>query len=338
MGRATSSSATGRARFKAAAARRNERQAGTEGAVGAMIGTFVGDALGMPWEGALSEGIPHELEMRDARLGPGTYTDDTQMMIGMAESLLRHDVVDESDLAETFLSLYEARRGYGEGTTRVFDLWKRGIPVEQAASRVFDGHGSLGNGAAMRIAPVAVRFFDDSVLLATQVRRSARITHAHPIGIDGAQVQAAAIAAALDGEDPLAAAVHAARTREVRAAIVEVQRRTHDGLTPESLAGGRGIPPTADATVAAAVVAATQARSFEAAVTVAIRAGGDTDTAGAMTGAIAGARFGAAAIPARWMEALEEGDRGRRHVEQLATRLAERAASATTAPLPGHQH
>lgn len=337
MRRPSRSSGSGGARFRAAAARRYDRPADTDGAVGAMIGTFVGDALGMPWEGSPGAEIPYELEMRDARLGRGTYTDDTQMMIGVAESLLRHDLVDESDLAETFLSLYDARRGYGEGTTRVLDLWKRGIRVEEAASRVFHGRGSLGNGAAMRVAPLAVRFFDDSVLLATQVRRSARVTHAHPVGIDGAEVQAAAIAAALDGEDPMAAAVRAARTREVRAAIVETQRRTDDGLTPESLGSGRGVPPTADATVAAAVVAATQADSFEAAVTVAIRAGGDTDTAGAMTGAIAGARFGAAAIPARWVETLEEGHRGRRHVEQLATRLAERTARATTAPLPGRQ-
>jgi len=301
--------------------------------VGALLGTFVGDALGMPWEGASSESMPDELDMRDERLGPGTYTDDTQMMIGLAESLLRHDVVDEGDLAETFLSLYDPRRGYGEGTTRVFDLWRRGVGVEDAAGRVFEGHGSLGNGAAMRIAPVAVRFFDDSVLLATQARRSARVTHAHRVGIDGAAVQAAAITAALDGDDPLAAAVSAARTQEVRAAIAQTRRRTEDRLDADTLAGGRGIAPTADASVAAAVVAAARADSFEAAVTVAVRAGGDTDTVGAMTAAIAGARFGKAAIPARWLDALEDGERGRGHVEWLATRLAERAARATTAPL-----
>jgi len=332
--KAQNSARSGIGRFRAAARRRDEAPAAVDAAVGAMLGTFVGDALGMPWEGASSESIPDQLEMRDERLGPGTYTDDTQMMIGLAESLLRQDVVDEGDLAETFLSLYDPRRGYGEGTTRVFDLWRRGVGVDEAAGRVFEGHGSLGNGAAMRVAPVAVRFFDDSVLLATQARRSARVTHAHRVGIDGAAVQAAAIAAALDGDDPLAAAVSSARTQEVRAAIAEARRRTEDRLDADTLAGGgRGIAPTADGSVAAAVVAATRADSFEAAVTVAIRAGGDTDTAGAMTGAIAGARFGKPAIPARWLDALEEGERDRGHVEWLATRLAERAARATTAPL-----
>lgn len=335
MARPTAPGASGAARFRAAARRRNDTSTGVDRAVGAMLGTFVGDALGMPWEGAAGEAIPSKLEMEDERLGAGTYTDDTEMMIGLAESLLRHDVVDEDDLAHTFLSLYDSRRGYGEGTTRVFDLWRRGVPVEEAASRIFEGHGSLGNGAAMRVAPVAVRFYEDTVLLATQARRSARVTHAHRVGIDGAAVQAAAIAAALDGEDPLSAALNAARTRELRAALADARTRTEAALEPSALGSGRGVPSTADASVAAAVLAATRADSFESAVTLAIKAGGDTDTTGAMAGAIAGARFGAAAIPERWTAALEDGERGRRHVVDVATRLAERATHPTVGPMPG---
>ena len=48
---------------------------------GALLGTFVGDALGMPFEGQHGRLVPPRLEMLDARLGPGTYTDDTQMMM-----------------------------------------------------------------------------------------------------------------------------------------------------------------------------------------------------------------------------------------------------------------
>lgn len=310
------------------ARRRADAQAASDRAAGVLLGTFVGDALGMPWEGWHGDDVPEVLEMHDARLGRGTYTDDTQMTIALAESLLRCDVVDDDDLASTFLAHVDPRRGYGTGTLRVLDSLRRGTPVSRAASEVFDGHGSLGNGAAMRVAPVAVRFYDDQALLGVQARRSARVTHMHPVGIDGAAVQAAAIAAALDDDDPLAAAAAACRTAHVRRALDDVRRRIDRRLQPAALRStASGVSARADDSVAAAVVAGSLAADFEQAVTVAIRAGGDTDTVGAMAGAIAGARFGAAAIPQRWLDALEDGERGRTHVAALAEQLARRSRS-----------
>jgi len=144
-----------------------------------------------------------------------------------------------------------------------------------------------------------VLFAEDTVVLDAQARSSARVTHAHTVGIDGAAAQAAAVAAALDGRDPLDAALRAAQTHEVAVAIADLRTATRRGLTPQALGDGDGVPATADRSVAAAVVAATRAETFEEAVSIAIRAGGDTDTTGAMAGAIAGARFGASAMPVR---------------------------------------
>lgn len=294
-------------------------------AAGAMLGTFVGDALGMPWEGLGGEAIPEQVEMREGRLGIGTYTDDTEMMIALAESLERCDVVDERDLARTFLSHHDPRRGYGGGTTRVLELLSREVPVDEAARRIFDGRGSLGNGAAMRIAPVAVRFFEDQVVVETQARRSARVTHAHPLGIDAAAVQAAATAAALDRADIAACARRTAKAKELGQALDKALRVTRLGLDPAAVRGAeKGIPASGVASVAAAVAVGARAESFEEAVSVAVRAGGDTDTVAAMAGAIAGARFGASAIPQRWLDVLEDGERGRSHVEALARALTER--------------
>jgi poly(ADP-ribose) glycohydrolase ARH3 len=223
--------------FQAAAGRNADPDASrvVESARGALLGTFVGDALGMPYEGAEARQIPAELDMVEARLGRGTYTDDTRMMMAVAESLLRCDVVDPEDLSHAFRDRYDPRRGYGEGTTRVIELWNRGEGIEQAARQVFGGEGSLGNGAAMRVAPVAVRFFDDAVLLATQAARSASVTHVHPVGMDGAVVQAAAVAAAIDDEDPLRAAITAARTGEMRERLVTLEAATTDGVSPDAL-------------------------------------------------------------------------------------------------------
>jgi poly(ADP-ribose) glycohydrolase ARH3 len=306
-----------------------------DAAMGALIGTFVGDALGMPFEGTPAEAMPEEVEMIEARLGRGTYTDDTQMMIALAEALLLSDVVDEEELARAFTSAYEPRRGYGAGTRRVIELWGYGVSVAEAAQRLFGGQGSLGNGAAMRIAPVAVRFAWDQVLLDVQARRSARVTHTHPVGVDGAAVQAAAIAAALRGDPVLATAQAAARTDQLRTKLAQLERLRGQPLEPAAVYAELGSSSAAHESVPTAILAAIEADSFASALTYAIRCGGDTDTVGAMCGAIAGARFGHHAIPDRWLDALENGERGQSHVESLAGSLAARADKAATSPFQG---
>lgn len=293
---------------------------------GALLGTFVGDALGMPFEGASADVVPVRLEMLDARLGRGTYTDDTQMALALAESIVRCGVVDEEDLARTFLEHHDPVRGYGQGTTEVLRLWNLGVGVEDAAAQAMGGRGSLGNGAAMRVAPVGIRFYDDPVLLDQQARRSAWVTHRHELAIDGAAVQAAAVAAAADRRDPLAGALSAACTREFRATLGVAAARRRDPPEPAELAELLGAGWTAHESVPTAVFAAAVHDDFEQAVTYAIRCGGDADTLGAMTGAIAGARSGIEAIPGRWLDAIEDGERGRAYAETLAFALAKVAA------------
>lgn len=289
--------------------------------VGALLGAFTGDALGMPYEGRHHRGIPAEIELEDARLGRGTYTDDTQMMIALAESLLARGRVDEEHLAATFLELFDPERGYGRGTRAVFDLWRAGTPVVTAAYQLFDGTGSRGNGAAMRIAPVAVRFAGNRARLSEEAERSARVTHAHPVGIDAAVVQAAAIAAALEGDDVLAVTREVAATEELRLALDRAGELAVATPSPSQVHRALGSSSDARESVSASICAAVAHASFEDAVRFAVRLGGDTDTTAAMTGAIAGARRGADGIPHRWLDVLEDGPRGRSHVERLAEQL-----------------
>jgi poly(ADP-ribose) glycohydrolase ARH3 len=300
-----------------------------ERAVGVLLGTFVGDALGMPFEGRGADVIPERVEMVDGRAPAGTYTDDTQMMIALAESLVRMGRLDGDDLARTFLNAYDPARGYGGGTEEVLKMWRGGVPVSEASGRVRGGDGSPNDGAAMRVAPVAVAFFaegEDAV--ARQAEGSARITHAHVEAVDGAVVQAVAVAAGLGGRPPLERARAVARTAPMRTRLSELAaagvRADGEALDPGRFAGVDGrVGFTAVEAVPPAVVIGATARSFEEAVTVAVRCGGDTDTVAAMAGATAGARFGAGAIPARWLDALEDGDRGRSHVEELARQLTD---------------
>lgn len=174
----------------------------------------------------------------------------------------------------------------------------------------------------MRVAPIAVRYADDRAALARAARASARVTHAHPLAIDAAVAQAAAIAAALVGEPPLDAALQVATTPELKLRLREAARLLHVGPEPAELAAVLGNRPTGLESVPAAIYAAVAHESVETAVTFAVRCGGDTDTIGAMAGAIAAARTGASTIPSDWLDALEEGPKGRRLVESLADQLA----------------
>jgi poly(ADP-ribose) glycohydrolase ARH3 len=273
---------------------------------GALLGTFVGDALGMPYEGLAAAAVPSRLEMIEARRGKGTYTDDTEMMIV---------------LAEAFLERCDPARGYGAGTLEVLALWRQGVPVDAAARRLFDGEGSLGNGAAMRIAPIAVLFADSPDELRAQAERSALLTHAHPLAVDAAIAQAAAIAAALRGEDIVAAARTAARRPTTRRRLDEAAALIGSDLGPAAVGERLGNSATGHESVPTAIFAAASHMGFEEAVSFAVRCGGDTDTLGAMAGALAGAAYGAASIPARWLDALENGHRGRRYVERLSGAL-----------------
>ena len=288
---------------------------------GALLGTFVGDALGMPFEGLSPASIPRRIEMIEARLGRGTYTDDTQMMIALAESLIARGSVDGVHLARAFVDAFEVERGYGGGTRRVLELWRLGVGVDAAAAQVFNGQGSRGNGAAMRIAPVAVCFRDDHERLCVEAAASARVTHAHPVGVDGAVVQAAAIGAALRGEDILSVARATAQTAQLRRTLEEVE-----GLLAVDPAPGRVHPrvrSSADAaeSVAAALYSALAHDRFETALQFAVGLGGDTDTVAAMAGAVVGARDGYHTIPIRWLAALEEGERGHSYVRTLIAPL-----------------
>jgi len=296
---------------------------------GALLGTFVGDALGMPYEGLPGSAVPARLEMVDARRGKGTYTDDTEMAIVLAESLLEHGGVNEERLARAFLDGCDPSRGYGPGTLEVLAAWRRGVPVHVAAQGLFGGEGSLGNGAAMRIAPVAVMFADSPGELRAQAERSARLTHTHPLAVDAALVQAAAIAAALRGEDVLAAARGAAEHSVMRGQLDRAAGLLRSKLAPAEVGELLGNSTIGHESVPTAIYATASSADFEEAVTFAIRSGGDTDTLGAMAGAVAGAAGGAASIPARWLAALEDGERGRRHVERLAGALAQRTGRAT---------
>ena len=293
--------------------------------LGALIGTGVGDALGAPFEGwskVKLEKIEEVAERREVL----TYTDDTHMMIGAAESLIRIRGFDGENMTQTFVKNYELEpfRGYGPGPPRIFRLIRAGKAWDKAARELYHG-GSYGNGSAMRVAPIGVFYYDNPEILREVAYKSSQITHTHQLGKEGAAVQAYAIGLATNLEPPLAI--------DQDDFLAKLINYTQDGVYKEKLNRIKGLlvkPDKARVTIelgngieafnsvpTAIYSFLAQPDSFTQAVLYAISLGGDTDTIGAMTGAISGAYLGIESIPNSWKGKLENGF----YIEELAERL-----------------
>ena len=302
---------------------------------GALLGTFTGDALGAPVEGWSALRIRREhgeiREMLEGRRGSGRYTDDTQMTIALAESLLESRGFDGGEFAARLVAAYDPTRGYGQGTTDVIRRLRSGEPWQTAADHSYP-RGSFGNGAAIRMAPVALLHHHDRESLGLLAEETALVTHSHPLGVAGAVLQACQIALAIQsrGEalDPLGFAVvlrSSTTSTEFRQKLRAVEECLEESPTLEAVHNRLGCNSTALGSVPTGLYCfLSHPESFEAAVTYAVSLGGDTDSIAAMTGAIAGAYHGAQAIPERWRRKLEEGPKGASYVETLADKLFEK--------------
>ncbi|MFC2029701.1 ADP-ribosylglycohydrolase family protein [Chloroflexota bacterium] len=269
---------------------------------GCAIGAAVGDALGMPLEFDFAR-PPQRLvrEMQKGRLPAGSFTDDTEMALALAESLLCHCPLDPVDLAERFVVWYQAGPpDVGLHTSRVLSRVASGKPWADAARSVQRGKpDSAGNGSVMRCWPVALAHWDDLDTLLAGSRLQSQVTHPHPECEAGSAFASATLFHLLRGMAPAQAVARAQDETELpealRSAIDAAPGRHRDELantgwvrhTLESAAWGL---LTTD--------------SFEEAVVQVVNLGGDADTAGAVVGALAGAAYGLEAVPRRWRTAL----------------------------------
>ncbi|MFF8634311.1 ADP-ribosylglycohydrolase family protein [Streptomyces pilosus] len=279
-----------------------------ERALGAVVGSAVGDALGAPFEfgpeGAFSARFPaagHGGEMcGGGGWDPGEATDDTQMAVLVAESLLECGGLDLPDVFRRFRRWAAADpKDIGLQTEAVLSS---GDPWDLAAALHFQtSQRGAGNGALMRAAPSAVYFAPlgrDATMDAA--RRLAALTHGDRAAWEGTAVFHELVRVALAGEDPLAVvadtldAVHP--DHRDRYATVLAPDWQPDLATE---CNGAVWP-----CLGSALWALRTTNGYEDAVRAAIDLGGDTDTVAAVTGGLAGAVHGVDAIPARWTEPL----------------------------------
>ncbi|MCF2527262.1 ADP-ribosylglycohydrolase family protein [Yinghuangia soli] len=274
-----------------------------------LLALSVGDAFGAQF--FVPENLPR-LRNRQLPQAPWPWTDDTEMACAVYAELAVQGHIDQDRLAASFARHHDFDRGYGPTVNRMLRLIRKGRPWRELAAEPFEGTGSWGNGAAMRVAPLGAWFADDPARAAREAAASAAVTHQHPEGIAGAVAVAAATALACrpGPVDPAAfiAAVATATppglVRQRLHAASTLAGRTDPAQVGRTLGNGRRVsaPDTVPFTV---WVAAHYPDNFEAALWATSSAGGDVDTTCAIVAGILGARVGPDGIPAAWRRAAE---------------------------------
>ena len=303
--------------------------------IGCLAGVAVGDGLGAQREG---RGMTRkgEIESLAGRLKQLTYTDDTHMTIGVAESLVESKGFNGEHMAQTFIRNYEAEpwRGYGPGPPRIFKMIQRGEPWHSAAGKLYRG-GSFGNGSAMRVAPVGLLYYNHPEKLRGIAYKSSSITHSHELGKEGAALQAYAIS--------LAVSTPSNEDIDREAFLRKLQDFTQNQLYREKIAGIKELLYEHDSAKVVAVLGngieaprsgptaiycfLRQPKSYKDCVIYAISLGGDIDTIAAMAGAISGAYLGIETMPEEWRAKMEN----RAYIEALAEKLWQLATSSHSA-------
>lgn len=282
----------------------------------ALEGLSVGDAFGEKFFINPDAAVMATQE-RWLPVGRWRWTDDTAMALSIVEVLGEIQQIDWDRLAAAFARRWaaDAGRGYGAGAHRILEAIRAGTPWQLAARSVFRGNGSMGNGAAMRAAPIGAYFAHDLERVASETRKSAVVTHAHLDGIAGGI--AVAVAAA-------AAHVHRGRADAPTLIMQAVLEWTPESDTRSGLQQAATIPAPTPVTAVAQQLgcgdqvlaqdtvpfsvwcACRHLGSYEEALWQTVSALGDRDTTCAIVGGIVAMNVGLEGIPVAWVAAREE--------------------------------
>ena len=158
---------------------------------GAILGCLLGDAFGAGFEGMNPSKARFHIDSLSKRF-LRSYTDDTDMTLALAESIVQTGGVDPENIAKQFSLHCDLTRGYAIGTIKAVLALRAGLKWHQVARVVFN-EGSFGNGAAMRVSPVGLFYHHDLEHLEGMAMKQASITHVHPLGQWGAVMQACSV-------------------------------------------------------------------------------------------------------------------------------------------------
>ncbi|MGW7415026.1 ADP-ribosylglycohydrolase family protein [Streptomyces sp. NPDC054863] len=278
-------------------------------ALDSLRGLSVGDALGSQFFVPANYPL---LKRGELPSGPWQWTDDTEMATSVLAVLAGHGRIDQDVLARSFADHHDFDRGYGPAVNRMLRLVREGGDWRELAAALFDGRGSWGNGAAMRIAPLGAWYADDPEQATHQAEISAYVTHQHREAVMGAMAVAgaAALAAAPAGPPTPEGLLDGVIALVPRSAVAAGLRRArnmldYDDASTVAAVLGCGRRTSAHDTVPFALWSAARGLGdFERAFWATARVGGDVDTNCAIVGGVlAGAKAGRP--PSGWLEQTE---------------------------------
>jgi ADP-ribosylglycohydrolase len=278
-------------------------------------GLAIGDAIGEML--AYRHAEAGTIIQRGLPAGPWFHTDDTEMAISIVEVLNLYGFIHQDALARRFAWRFERDpdRGYGSATRRQLSEILRGAKWRETAASIFGGQGSMGNGAAMRVAPLGAYFADDLGRVADEARATAIVTHTHSEGIAGAIAVAIGAAAASQQHgqpedrsaffDAVSEFTPASRVR--RGILIASQTSSTVPVEAVAKALGNGSLVTAPDTVPFALwCAANSLFDYVSALASTIAAGGDCDTNAAIVGGIVALSSPRNSIPPDWKTSREK--------------------------------
>jgi poly(ADP-ribose) glycohydrolase ARH3 len=296
--------------------------------VGAMLGLMVGDAMGRPAKERTPDELSDRPDIGEEMVG-GFYTEDSEMMLSVAEMLLEYARTDQNDLAGRLGENLNPMRGYNPGALEVLYRLQQGMDWRDANTEVFE-NGSFGIGGTPRATPVGLLFHHDLDAAIEEADLQAEVTHAHPTGRAGAITVAVAVGLAVQ-RVPFGQAFHQLQEALGHAGVDDLQSQFEqiwdllaegEAPTPQDVVDVFGHNLTVQTCLPAALYCAQRhPESYLKAVGFACKLGGDADSIAAITGAILGAFHGVNAIPKAWLAGLENEDRGRDYAMDLAQRL-----------------
>jgi ADP-ribosylglycohydrolase len=300
------------------------RPARTSAFRGSLLGLAVGDALGFPTE------FMNRAQIREAfgpeglrgfapsRSGhpPGSFSDDTQMSLAVAETLIATgggslDAMME-DLARRFVDWSRSpRNDRAPGRTTMAGCARlaAGVPWREAGIPE-----SKGAGSAMRVAPIGLFYWRDPARVLETARASSLLTHRHDAAVEGAAAAALLVAMAMAKRAPLE--MHRAlmkecapRSKDLRRCLEKLPAMLEAEPDVALSAGGLGEGWVAEEAVASALYCFWRSpEDYAQAVLTAATAGGDSDTIACIAGGISGAFNGWTSIPAPWREGVESAE------------------------------
>ena len=304
---------------------------------GLLLGTAVGDSLGLPAEGLSPRRARRMFPGRwRHRLLPGIgwISDDTDHAVFVAQSLLAHPESAQHFVRRLAwclrLWLLSLPAGIGLGTLRAISRLWIGIPPARS------GVCSAGNGPAMRSAPIGAFFATKPERLERYVAASTRLTHADPRALTGAR--AVALLAAWCIQEELSARPEPALFLQVlrtagddpgwRKKVDALSAAVASDLAVAECAASLGLAAGVTGYVYDTVPLVAYAwyrhfGSFEQTLAAVLDCGGDADTTGAIAGALAGAVVGEQGIPVEWLRGFRDFPRGKSLLRDIGDRLAE---------------